>query len=87
TALSIARIPKLFPEQWEKSPYHVPTPVMYLMLGLTAFVMLIQARMNLNGLTPQIMIINVVTFVVSFGLAYWLNKTGKIHMNPTYTLE
>ena len=87
TALSIARIPKLFPEQWEKSPYHVPTPVMYIMLGLTAFVMAIQARMNLNGLTPQIMIVNVVTFIVSFGLAYYLNKTGKIHMNPTYTLE
>jgi len=87
TALSIIRIDKIFPEQWEKSPYHMPKAGLIVALGLTAFVMAIQARMNLNGLTPQIMIVNVVTFIVSFGLAYTLNKTGKIHMNPTYTLE
>ena len=87
SALAVGRIPKLFPEQWEKSAYHVPTAVLWLLLGCTAFVLAIQARMNLNGLNAYIIGINIATFVVSFGLAYWLNKTGKIHMNPTYTLE
>jgi APA family basic amino acid/polyamine antiporter len=87
TALSIIRIGKIFPEQWEKSAYHVSQGGLIVALGLTAFVMAIQARMNLKGLTMTIILINIITFVVSFGLAYFLYKTGKIHMNPTYTLE
>jgi APA family basic amino acid/polyamine antiporter len=87
TALSIIRIGKIFPEQWEKSAYHVPQGGLIVALGLTAFVMAIQARMNLKGLTMQIIMINIITFVVSFGLATYLYKAGKIHMNPTYTLE
>ena len=87
TALSIIRIGKIFPEQWEKSAYHVPQGGLVCALGLAALVLAIQARMNLKGLTPQIMIVNVVTFAVSFGLATYLYKSGKIHMNPSYTLE
>jgi APA family basic amino acid/polyamine antiporter len=87
TALSIIRIGKLFPEQWEKSPYHLPQGGLIFALCLTAFTILIQARMNMKGLNTYIIVTNIVVFVVAFGLASYLNKAGKIHMNPSYTLE
>ena len=86
TALSVMRIPKLFPEAWERSPFHVSDGLLKIMLGGTATTLAIQAYMNLQGLTPFIMAINVATFVVSWGIATYLYKTGKVQMNPSYEL-
>ena len=49
-ALSVIRLPKLFPEAWEKSPFHVSNGVLTLMLGLTSVSLAIQAYLNLQGL-------------------------------------
>lgn len=86
TALSVIRLPKLFPEAWEKSPFKVPQPVLVLMLGGTAVTLAMQAYLNLQGLNMYIIVINIVTFVVSFGLTVILQKAGKIHTHPSYEL-
>ncbi|MBR4036514.1 MAG: amino acid permease [Oscillospiraceae bacterium] len=85
-ALSVIRIPKLFPEAWAKSPFHVSDTMLKLMLGGTAFVLAIQARMNLKGLSMLIIGFNVTSFVVFWGIASALYKAGKITMKPSYEL-
>jgi APA family basic amino acid/polyamine antiporter len=86
TISSVIRIDKLFPEQWAKSPYHVSNPVKALLLGLALTTQAIQTSMNLKGLTMGVIGLNVAAFIGFFGLASYLYKTGKVHMNPSYEL-
>ncbi|MBQ5325628.1 MAG: amino acid permease [Oscillospiraceae bacterium] len=83
---SVIRIDKLFPEQWAKSPYHVSNPVKALLLGLAMCTQAIQTSMNLKGLTTGIIMLNVVSMIAFGGIATYLYKTGKVHMNPSYEL-
>jgi hypothetical protein len=46
----------------------------------------IQTVMNLKGLTMTIIMINVVSLISFGGIATYLYKTGKVHMNPSYEL-
>ena len=85
-ALSVIRIPKLFPEAWARSPFHVSDTMLKLMLGGTALTLAIQARMNLKGLSMLIIGFNATSFVVFFGIASALYKAGKITMKPSYEL-
>ena len=83
---SVIRIDKLFPEQWEKSPYHVSNPVKALLLGLAMCTQAIQTSMNLKGLSMGVIMLNVVSMVAFGGFATYLYKSGKVHMNPSYEL-
>ena len=83
---SVGRIDKLFPEQWEKSPYHVNNGVKWLLLGAAMASTSIQTVMNLKGLTTGIIMLNVVSMAAFGGLATYLYKSGKVHMNPSYDL-
>ena len=84
--LATGRIGKLFPEQWKKSPYHVSDGIMWTLLGGATVTLLIQAWMNLQGLTMGVIMLNVISFVVFWGLATYMYKSGKVHMNPSYEL-
>ena len=83
---SVGRIDKLFPEQWEKSPYHVNNTVKWMLLGGALFTTSVQAYMNLKGLTMGIIMLNVVSMIAFGGIATYLYKTGKVHMAPSYEL-
>ena len=83
---SVIRIDKLFPEQWAKSPYHVSNPVKALLLGLAMCTQAIQTSMNLKGLSMGVIMLNVVSMVAFGGIATYLYKSGKVHMNPSYDL-
>ncbi len=87
TALSIIKIPKLFPEAWERSPFHVSNGVLKLMLCGTALTLGIQAFLNLRGLNMYIITVNIITFVISWGLATFMVKTGRVHTKPSYELS
>ncbi len=52
--LGVMRLPKLFPEQWAKSPYRVPEPVLKGLLILSALVAAYQAYLNGKGAGSQI---------------------------------
>ena len=83
---SVGRIDKLFPEQWEKSPYHVSNPVKWLLLGSAMVTQAIQTSMNLKGLSMGIIMLNVVALISFGGIATHLYKSGKVHMSPSYEL-
>ena len=83
---SVIRIDKLFPEQWEKSPYHVSNPVKALLIGGAMCTQALQTSMNLKGLTMGVIGLNAAAFVAFFAIASYLYKSGKVTMNPTYEL-
>jgi len=83
-ALGVIRLPKLFPEAWAKSPFHVSDGMLKLMLGATAFTILVQAYMNIKGLAFSIMAINVVTFIVAWLYSGWALKAGRVHIRKSY---
>ncbi len=87
TALSVMRIPKLFPEQWEKSPFHVSNGLLYLGLGATAVTLGMQAYLNLRGLEMWIVYTNIATAIVGYAWVTYRKKAGKVEMKISYELN
>lgn len=85
-SLGVIRLPKLFPEAWAKSPFHVSNGVLKLLLCGTAFTLCIQAYFNLHGLRPSIIAINVVTAIVAAIYAQLRWKSGKVHIRQSYEI-
>ncbi len=83
-SLGVIRLPKLFPEAWAKSPFHVSNGVLTAMLGCTAFTILMQAYLNLRGLAMSIVLINVATcvFAIVYTSLRW--KSGAVNIRKSY---
>ena len=82
----IMKLPKMFPEQWAKSPFHVSDGVFKGCLLAAIAVTLVQFYMNVSGTTMTIVIINAVTMVVAAAFAVTMKKSGKVHMEVSYEL-
>ena len=82
----IFRLPKLFPEAWEKSPFHVSNGVLYLGLGCGIALLLVQAYMNCVGQATWVIIANVVMMVVALAYAIIMKKSGKVKVTASYEL-
>ena len=87
TALSVIRLPKLFPEAWKKSAFYVSDGVLKLLLSLTALSLAMQAYLNLRGLNFYIIAVNVATFIVGVFYVNWRVKAGYVHTSPSYELN
>lgn len=85
--LGVMKMPKMFPEQWAKSPFHCSDLVYKLLLCCSIAVTLVQFYMNVSGTTMTIVIINVATFVVSIIYALLRKKSGKVNMTVSYDLD
>ena len=82
----IMKLPKMFPEHWAKSPFHVSDGVFKGCLLAAIAVTLVQFYMNVSGTTMTIVIINAVTMVVAAAFAVTMKKSGKVHMEVSYEL-
>ena len=85
--LAVMRLPKLFPEGWEKSPYHVPNGVLNAFLLFAGAVTAFQAWMNIRGLGLNIVLINGGVFVAAFIYSTYMMKTGKVNVTASYELS
>ncbi len=85
--LGTLRLPKLFPEQWEKSPYHVSNGLLYVLMIFAAAVTAFQAYMNLKGLAFGTAIVNLGICVAGMAYAMIMMKTGKVEMTVSYELD
>jgi len=83
----IMKLPKMFPEQWAKSPFHVSDGVFKGCLWAGIAVILVQFYMNVSGTTMTIVLINVATFVVALAYAMMRKKSGAVHMTVSYDLD
>ena len=87
TALSVMRLPTLFPEAWKNSPFYMPKGALVAALSCTAFSLGVQAYLNLRGLTPAIIATNIVTAIVAYIWVTYRKKAGKVHMVASYEMD
>ena len=85
--LGILRLPKMFPEQWEKSPFHVSNGLFNFFIVLAVAFLCLQFYMNVSGTTMDVVLINGVTFLVALGYSIFRMKSGKVHMTVSYDLD
>ena len=81
------KLPKMFPEQWEKSTFHLPKPAFAALLLLSIGVTLVQFYAKLRTSSMMIVVLNVVTITGAFIFATWRLKTGKAKPTISYELE
>ena len=83
--ITAMKLPKMFPEAWEKSQFHVPTPVFNTLMIITCAALLVQASFMIKSMTPQLIIFNVAVMAVGFIWAFYRTGTGKA--KPTVSYE
>lgn len=84
TSLATTRLPKLFPEQWEKSPFKVSQGALNALCVVSAVVLVIQVYFNLESMNRTLWIANVVILVVAVIYSFLRQKSGKVHMEISY---
>ena len=80
------KLPKMFPEAWAKSQFHVPDGVFKILMLLTDVVLLIQASFMLGSMTPQLIIFNVAVLAAGFIWSFYRTGTGKAKPTVSYEL-
>ena len=83
--ITAMKLPKMFPEAWEKSQYKVPTPVFNTLMIITCIAILIQASFMLSSMTIQLILFNVAVMAVGFIWAFYRTGSGKA--KPTVSYE
>ena len=83
--ITAMKLPKMFPEAWEKSQFHVPTPVFNTLMIITCAALLVQASFMLKSMTLQLIIFNVAVMAAGFIWAFYRTGTGKA--KPTVSYE
>ena len=83
--ITAMKLPKMFPEAWEKSQFHVPTPVFNTLMIITCAALLVQASFMLKSMTPQLIIFNVAVMAAGFIWAFYRTGSGKA--KPTVSYE
>ena len=80
------KLPKMFPEAWEKSAFHVPTPVFYALMIIADIAILIQASFMVSSMTLQLIVFNVAVLAAGFIWALYRTGTGKAHPTVSYEM-
>ena len=80
------KLPKLFPEAWARSPFHVSDGVFKFSLILTLAVTIMQAYMNCVGQPAWVIIANLIMFVVAAAFSAIMLKSGKVTVSQNYEL-
>jgi basic amino acid/polyamine antiporter, APA family len=84
TSMSTIRLPKLFPKQWEKSPFKCSQGILTALCIIATIVLGVQVYYNATLLTPQILAANVVLLVAALIYALLRHRTGKVNMIISY---
>ena len=84
--ITAMKLPKMFPEAWEKSACHVPTPVFNALMIVTCIAIVIQASFMLSSMTIQLIIFNVVVMAVGFIWAFYRTGSGKAKPTVSYAI-
>ena len=83
--ITAMKLPKMFPEAWEKSQFHVPTPVFNTLMIITCIAILIQASFMLKSMKLSLIVFNVAVMIFGFVWAFYRTGSGKA--KPTVSYE
>ena len=79
------KLPKMFPEAWEKSAFRVPTPVFNTLMVITVIALLIQASFMLSSMKISLIVFNAIVMIGGFIWAFYRTGSGKA--KPTVSYE
>lgn len=77
-AFAAMRIPKLYPDRWQKSMFHIPNAVLYVLMavcGAISFYLGVMMVM-MNGTSVAIGIVVLILAIIVY--CYWRVKSGKV---------
>ena len=83
--ITAMKLPKMFPEAWEKSQFHVPTPVFNTLMIITCIALLIQASFMLSSMEISLIVFNAIVMIGGFVWAFYRTGSGKA--KPTVSYE
>ncbi len=81
-AYRTAAIPKILPEQWNRSVYKIPQGALWVITIICCAVSVFKSYLNVRNLTPTLVIINVVFIVVA--VVFGVVKGKSIDLKPSY---
>ena len=84
--ITAMKLPKMFPEAWEKSAFRVPTPVFYALMIIADIAIVIQASFMVSSMTLQLIVFNVAVLAAGFIWALYRTGTGKAHPTVSYEM-
>lgn len=84
TSIATTRLPKLFPEQWEKSPFKCSQGTLNCLCAIATIVLAIQVYYNAVFLTPALFAANVALMGGAVVYAILRYKSGKVKMDVSY---
>ena len=84
--ITAMKLPKMFPEAWEKSQFHVPTPVFNMLMIITCIAIIIQASFMLSSMKISLIVFNAAVMIVGFVWAFYRTGTGKAHPTVSYEM-
>ena len=81
-AISTSRIPKLLPEAWAKSKFHVSDGVLKMFCGIALVASLFSTYMNASSIDIKLVILNGVFLVIA--IIFGVVKGKSVHMDISY---
>ena len=84
--ITAMKLPKMFPEAWEKSQFHVPTPVFNTLMIITCIAILIQASFMLKSMKLSLIVFNVAVMAAGFIWAFYRTGSGKAKPTASYEM-
>lgn len=85
--LSIMRIPKLLPEAWEKSTFHMSQGKLNFFAWLGFLTSLLELTLIVSDFTPTIIVVNVITLALIFLYCHLRYKSGKVTVAVEYDAD
>ena len=79
------KLPKMFPEAWEKSRFRVPIPVFHALMVITCIAILIQASFMLSSMNIKLILFNTATMAFGFFWAFY--RYGSDKAKPIVSYE
>ncbi len=81
-AISALRIPKMFPEKWAASKFHVPAPVFYILMALSICSAAYLAYSYLAFLNVKTAVLMVICLLILTAYVFWRYKAGYVKITP-----
>ena len=83
--ITAMKLPKMFPEAWDKSQFKVPIPVFNTLMIITCIALLIQASFMLSSMKLSLIVFNAAVMIFGFVWAFYRTGSGKA--KPTVSYE
>ena len=84
TSIATVRIPKLFPEQWAKSPFKCSPALLWFFCFLSAAVLGVQIYYNMPFISTNLRIANGVLLIAAIAYSYLRYSSGNVTMDISY---